>query len=57
MHVVIPVVYGLIYHGCQPISIHGANHPVYNAEYLALSCNSDSYSPLGSAPGLLLKSW
>ena len=26
---VIPAVYGLIYHGGQPNSIHGSNHPVY----------------------------
>ena len=24
------LIYGLIYHGCQPISIQGSNNPVYN---------------------------
>jgi hypothetical protein len=33
INVVIPVVYGLIYHYCQPISIQGSNHPVYNTEH------------------------
>jgi hypothetical protein len=28
--IVILMVYGLIYHGCKPISIQGSNHPVYN---------------------------
>ena len=28
--VVIPVVYGLIYNGFQPISIQGSNHSVYS---------------------------
>ena len=26
----IPVVYGLIYHGCQPINFQSLNHTVYN---------------------------
>ena len=30
---VIPVVYGLIYHVCQPISIRCSNHSVYNQIY------------------------
>jgi hypothetical protein len=30
---VIPEVYCLIYHGCQPISIQSSNHPVYNDQY------------------------
>ena len=30
---VIPVVYGLINHGCQPISIQGSTHPVYNSTH------------------------
>ena len=33
---VIPVVYSLIYHGCQPISIYGSNYPVY--KYLYFFC-------------------
>ena len=32
----IPVVYGLIYNGCQPISIQGSNHPIYNGNYTIL---------------------
>ena len=27
---VIPMVHGLIYYDCQPISIQGSNHPIYN---------------------------
>ena len=27
------MVYGPIYHGCQPISIQGSNHPVYNLHF------------------------
>uniref|UniRef100_A0A4W5NIY4 Hydroxysteroid (17-beta) dehydrogenase 7 n=1 Tax=Hucho hucho TaxID=62062 RepID=A0A4W5NIY4_9TELE len=38
---VIPVVYCLIYHGCQPISIQGSNHPVYNTvdNFEVVECN------------------
>ena len=31
----LPMVYSLIYHGFQPISIQGSNHPVYNMDYVA----------------------
>jgi hypothetical protein len=33
IHVVMPILYGLIGHGFQPISIQGSSHPVYKLSW------------------------
>ena len=37
INVVMPVVYSLIYHCCQPISTQGSNHPVYNFQLIMIN--------------------
>ena len=43
INVVIPMVYGLIYHGFQLIRIQGSNHPVYKSSIFSILMNEDSH--------------